>query len=281
MGNPCSTEGTAEGLRVLAKVLAWQSVFSWRLGRDGIASQILEQSLALLDEVELAGQDAQAERAFALMRIGLTVFDSDHKAAQQLYEQSLALYKALGDRWGMADVPLFLSWVALSSASFDLARQQGQESLALRQSLGDRRGIALSLMILGGVAVFQGRPKEAERLQRKSYAIYRELDDRFGIARAGRNLSVALMALGRLVEACSLREESVAICSDLESRVRIAYETGGLSQTRMLLGQYEEARADAQASLALARETGTPWVIADPLHVLGWLALAEGAYAEA
>jgi tetratricopeptide (TPR) repeat protein len=49
----------------------------------------------------------------------------------------------------------------------------------------------------------------------------------------------------------------------------------------MLLGQYEEARAHAQAGLALARETGTPWVIASALDQLGWLALVEGAYAEA
>jgi hypothetical protein len=49
----------------------------------------------------------------------------------------------------------------------------------------------------------------------------------------------------------------------------------------MHLGQHESAGQHAQLGLALAREVGEPTAIALSLLVLGCLALAEGAYAEA
>jgi len=57
-------------LRVLVRALAWQSVFNLRLGRIEFANQLLRDSLALLGEPALAGQDAWMETACVLLQMG-------------------------------------------------------------------------------------------------------------------------------------------------------------------------------------------------------------------
>jgi predicted ATPase/DNA-binding SARP family transcriptional activator len=168
---------SGDGLRVLVKILTWQSAFSGALGRIELAGQLLRQSLALLEGPELADQDTRPERAFVLKQMGRMAAGSDCEEARQLYEQSLALY----------------------------------------QGLGDQSGIASSLQALSGIALHQGQLEEGERLARESFAIRQELGDRAGIASGLRTLGVALLKLGKYVEAHSLLEESAAIYNDLGS----------------------------------------------------------------
>lgn len=93
-----------DGLRVWAKTLAWQGCFSLLLDHIELASQLLQQSLALLEGPELADRDTQSEKAFVLTQMGRIASGSDREQARRLFEQSLALYQALSDRWGMANV---------------------------------------------------------------------------------------------------------------------------------------------------------------------------------
>ncbi|MBE9508874.1 MAG: tetratricopeptide repeat protein, partial [Chloroflexi bacterium] len=179
-----SADGTsvAEGLRVLAKVLAWQSSFDLGLGRIELASQLVRQSLDILDGPELADQDTQAERAIALKHLGEVARESDYEEARRLFEQSLTLYHSLGDRWGMAYALERLGETIATLGQYDAAKRLYEESLANRQALGDRRGVAESLRRLAEVAGRQGQLGEAECLVRESVAVCREIGDQVGLA---------------------------------------------------------------------------------------------------
>ena len=124
----------AEGLRNWAKVLSWQSSFSGteRPGR------LLQQSLSLLERPELADQDTQPEKAFVLLQMGHRMVDFDREEARHLWEQSLALYQALGDRWMTANVLDNLGLIAWHFGDWGEAKRLYEESLAIRQSLGDQ-----------------------------------------------------------------------------------------------------------------------------------------------
>ncbi|MBE9508877.1 MAG: protein kinase, partial [Chloroflexi bacterium] len=179
-----SADGTsvAEGLRVLAKDLAWQSSFDLGLGRVELASQLVRQSLDILEGPELAGQDTRPERALALHRMGEIALESDREKAQRLFEQSLTLYRSVGDRWATARVLQRLGGVALQLSNYDETKQLYEESLAIRQALGDRREVAESLRRLAEVAGRQGQLGEAECLARESVAVCREIGDQVGLA---------------------------------------------------------------------------------------------------
>ena len=101
-----------ERQRLLAKALTWQGVFVRSMGYAGPAGPILERSIALLDALESVDQDVRAERAFALLEMGRQAFDLDRVRAKRCLEQSLDLYQALEDRWGVADTLYTLGWLA-------------------------------------------------------------------------------------------------------------------------------------------------------------------------
>jgi len=274
----------AEGLRVLARILARQADFSRvTLNRAEPANQLLRQSLAILERPELAGQDTRAEKALVLRIMGEIAarIDSNPEQARRLLEQGLALYQAVGDRWRAAKLLNHLAWVVERLGAYDEAKQLAEESLTIVQALGDQAQVAESLFVLGLSALSLGQLDEAERLCRESLAIYRETAGQRDIAVGLLNAGCILSLLGKFDEARSLFEESLAAFSDLGIRSHMARPDTWLGYAKMHLGHYEGARTHMQASFAVFREYGEQWVIGDSLFALGSVALAEEAYGEA
>jgi predicted ATPase/DNA-binding SARP family transcriptional activator len=237
-----SDKDSVLALMVLAKILAKQaeqSGISRSLGRAELADQLLRRSLAILERPELAGQDTRVEKAYVLRWMGRTT--SDLKEARRLSEQSLALYRALGDQ----------------------------------------RGRAKALQGLGNIAWRQGLLEEAQHLVRESIADFQEIGDRVGVANGLFDLGAVLLFLGKSAEAHSALEESITIYKNLGVRSSLAQANTRLGFAQAHLGQYEQARAQGQTGLALAREINYRWTIGTALNLLGVVALAEEAYGEA
>jgi predicted ATPase/DNA-binding SARP family transcriptional activator len=268
---------SGDGLRVLAKILTWQSVFSERTE----ASQLLRQSLALLQRPGLADQDIRQEKASILQHMGDIAIGSNREEAKQLYEQSLALYQALGDRWGTASALAASGWLACQLSAYREARQRGEESLALRRALGDQRGIADSLWLLGTTALHQVQLEEAKRLMLESLAIRQKTGDRIDTEYGVSGFGNTLVWLGQFAEAHSLREETLAIFNEQGLRDKTAIAHIWLGYSKAHLGRYEGARTHAQIGLALSREIGDRRGIGLSLLLLGMVASAGEAYAEA
>jgi predicted ATPase/DNA-binding SARP family transcriptional activator len=114
--------------RVFVRALAWQGHFSRQLERIECARQLLRQGLTLLDGSDAAG----LEKAFLLLEMGHIAVVSDRVEARRLYEQSLALYQALGDRWWTANALGALGELAHSLGAYSEASQWCEESPALR-----------------------------------------------------------------------------------------------------------------------------------------------------
>jgi predicted ATPase len=267
-----------DGSRVRARALAWQSGFEQELGRIQLAGQLLRQSLDLVERLGSSGQDMQAERAFVLLRMGEAVYDSDCPEAGRLFEQSLALYRTLGDRWRMAHVLRALGSIALNVGEYQRAKQLYEESLAIRRALGDPWGIANSLQGLGRVALSLGEIEEGERLVREGIAISEGIGDQAGIVKGLGNLGVLLPWSGKFAEAQALLEKSRAICEDMGFRVGLVYALAHLSVLKVNLGEYEPARSLAYQCRTLAREISHAWALGYSLIVLGCIALVERDY---
>jgi predicted ATPase/uncharacterized protein HemY len=270
-----------EGLRLRARALAWQGPMSWHLGRVELADQLARQGLSLLQDPALADQDTRAEKAFVLATVGQLTLHYDCGAARPLLEESLALYRALGDRWWAAVALDQLGTSAHILSSYDEAEQLYRESLAIRQSLGDQWGSASSLRSLGITHRAQGKHAQAERLFRESLAICREMDDRGGAAEGLEQLGLVLVELGRIAEGHVLLEQSLAIYDDLGHRLWWAYTNWSVGEAKVHLGQYKEARVLGERSLTFHRDSGDRTAIGYAHYLLGSVALAGKAYAEA
>jgi predicted ATPase/DNA-binding SARP family transcriptional activator len=273
---------SGDELRTLVKILTWQSVFSKLLGQTGLAGQLLERSWALLERPELADQDIRSEQAVVLREMGeITQLSGDREEAGRLYAQSLALYRALGDRRMTADLLTALGKNLGLLARYGEARQLLEEGLAMRRSMDDVRGIADSLMELSGVASEEGRLQEAQRSVRESIAICQKIGDWTGAADGLHSLGARLVHSGRFNEAHRLLTESVAIYNEQGRQIHLARATGDLGWAKVNLGLYEQARLQDQRALALFKETGNRRGIGLKLLGLGQIELAEESYAEA
>jgi predicted ATPase/DNA-binding SARP family transcriptional activator len=269
------------GLSVRARVLAWRSAFEQELGRIELAGQLLRQSQDLVEKLESSRQGVWVERAFVLLRMGEMAYHSRYTEAGRLLEQSLALYRALDDRWRTANVLRDLGSIALNVGNYGRAKQLYEESLAIRRALGDQWGIANSLQGLGRVSLSLGEIEAGEHLAQEGVALAEEIGDQGGVVKGLGNLSLLLSWSGRFAEAQAALERSRAICEDLGFRIGLVYVLAHQSTVMGHQGEYEPARALAYQCLAVAREINHSWGLGYATMLLGDLALVEDKAAEA
>ena len=255
---------------VWARLLLWKDRHSSTTAKS--APLLLEKSLILLDRAQSAGQDTRQERAYALLWLGSAArLRGADEEARRLWEESLALFQAVGDRLGMARVLAGLGSWALVEGTYGEARGWLEESLAIGRSMGHSERVRGSLYWLSLLAACQGRLDEAERLAREQSS---SVDSAYSPVFA----SEVLALCGKFAEALSILEKSLqaGVSGTLEP-----YARAWLGFTEAHLGQYRRARASAGAFLARGRGWAFQTSVGLGHFVLGLADLAEGAFAEA
>jgi tetratricopeptide (TPR) repeat protein len=99
----------------------------------------------------------------------------DVGAARALYEKSLAAFQALGDRWGIAGTLGDLGNLARDHSDYSGARAFYEESLRIFQELEHKRGIARLLDCFAGCAAAEGKPERALHLAGAAAALREKL----------------------------------------------------------------------------------------------------------
>jgi tetratricopeptide (TPR) repeat protein len=249
-----------------------------RLGdRRGIAQALfgmgrLEESVALYRELG----DTQ-DLSEALIDLALLAFQhGDNARAAQLYEESLALARAHGDRRGVA---LALGGLGLIEsfrrANFARAVALHEEALALYRELGDTRGIAIALTDLGGVLRMQGDYARATPLIEESLPLRREVGDQFGLADSLNGLAEVKRCQGDLGPAAELYEQSLRLFRQLGDVGWLYEPLMGLAEVARLQGHYEQARKLLEELFTVSDETGDRHARAHALDGLGLIAAAQ------
>jgi predicted ATPase/DNA-binding SARP family transcriptional activator/uncharacterized protein HemY len=271
-----------EGELVFGQLLARQGRFAYRLGQYSKARQLVQESLEILDELEAQGQPAAAqlvgatERAFPLRVLGSILRgDGDYQRAQQIYQESLAIYRQQGDDLGMAGVLKQLGIVAGSLGEYDEARRLFQEALELYRATGDQYGIANTLNDLGIVADRTGQYAEAQRLYQECLVIRRQIGHRWGMGTTLNNLGYLAFAQGEYAEARRLLEESFSMQRDIGDRYNMANSLVNLGATVREMGEYDQARSYFFEALTTAHEVGAIPLVLEALDGVGRLLVAS------
>jgi len=263
-------------LRLWAKALAWQGASTADL--NGAAS-LYRQSLAFLERPELAAQDTRQEKAFVLAFEGGRLLERDLQEARRFIEQSLALYRELGNKWGIAKGLRTLGYIDWRTGNHDSALTRAQAALATHREQGDQQGQAACMAILGLIQKSVGHLEEAERMEREAFRLSQRIGDWSLLVTRHNNLAHTLLWQGKFAEAQQLAGESLAICQNLGHHEGWAQHC--LSETLMHTGQYQAAGRQAAAGLLVAEAVGTRRNEGALYGVLGQLALVASSYAEA
>ena len=248
------------------------------LGETSKVVEFSEESLALFRGLGPAGK-----RGIAYALWNLAGVTSDNSQGKALVEESLALFREVGDKFGMAQCIMHLGGFLFIEGDYEQARARGEEDLALRREIGDKDGIANALASLGDVAVRQGDYQQAITRYEASLTGFREVGNKW--ARA----VFALSPLGRVAwvqsdygYAAKLYEQALALSEEVGDRGTVALTLtrlgGGVALAQ---GDYGRATKLFEEALALAREVGNKEVMAVAGYYLGRAAWAQGEYGQA
>ena len=153
--------------------------FFWDLGnRSSEGRAWLSQLLSA------AGPAVQGPaKAKALGAAGfLAVYQGDSPSAEAHLTEALTLWRALGDRSGIADSLITLGVAAQFRDDSAQAADLFEEALTLARAIDDRPNTYKALHLLGTVALRAGDYVQAEALHTESLALKRPQGDAYGVA---------------------------------------------------------------------------------------------------
>ncbi len=159
---------------------------------------------------------------------------------------------------------------------FTGARAQAEESLTIYRELGDRRGIGRSLHGLGVLAAAENNMASARALIKEGLSLAEAVGDRPFVGLALSNLGTFAIQANDEATAKSRIEESRRVWQELGSRECLSLAWSGLGDLARSRGRYAEAAAHYRESLDLIGDAGLPGWRAEYLVNLGHVTHCQG-----
>jgi predicted ATPase/transcriptional regulator with XRE-family HTH domain len=213
-----------------------------------------------------------AARARALRGIGrLAFFQGDFGPACALLEESIALWRALGDKLGLAHT-LYELQDLLHTQGDRMQFEYVEEVIRLYREAGNAQGLARATMLIGSLAEERGDRAALQSALDQNVAFYRQTGDRWALAIALRGRAWVAQLEGNYTESLRLREEALAYFRALRDKPDIMSMTGGMSALTRTMGDYARAAEFFEEALVLARDLGSRRWMANLLQGLGDLA---------
>ena len=261
--------GTVEVALRLASAL-WR--FWMMHGYLAEGRQWLERALARDNSV------APSVRAAALAAVGfLTANQGEAKRGQAYLEESLELFRELGNSRGFAYALTMQGWTMMIQGDYERARHRTEEGLVQARKLGFAPGVALALTGLGLLRWYQYRDDtQARALLEESLALQQEIQDRWGIETALLNLGVVLREQGDVARGAAVFEEYLALAQEQDEPRTIAAALLNLGWLALDAGDDARTTHCFEGSLALFDNVGDRVGIAAALEGLASAALTQG-----
>lgn len=217
-------------------------------------------------------------RAKAHLAAGtLASIQNDYDRVEAYCQQSLVLFRELGDQPGIALSLYLLSVVPWMKGDTVAARSLTENALAVFRELGDRERIAWSLSTLGLMDAQEGKYADARALYEESLALHRELGDKRAIATTLLRLAnMFFVSRGDQATLRSLLEEGLALFRELGEKEGIA--NSYVLEGRLALDQGDAATAHTrlEESIMLYREIGHRKALAESLAILARVVMVQG-----
>jgi predicted ATPase/DNA-binding SARP family transcriptional activator len=243
-----ATAGEIELEVRLAVAARWYWVVQGHLG----------EGRSVFDGVVERTADAPPElRATALVQGAIFPFrNGDTEMAAALLQESLDLYRELGDVEGIARATAELGGVAIAELDLDRAAALYEECVPLLRSLGNESRLAVAFGNLGTIAHMHGDHATAVRYYGEAIEASRASNDEDGLAVNLHNLGRSELALGQSDRGFETLNASLAIARRLGYREVIAYCLGGFAEVATLDEDATRAATLLGAAEALFAEIG-------------------------
>jgi predicted ATPase len=155
------------------------------------------------------------------------------------------------------------------------------QSVMMWRGLGEKRGLAFALIIQGMLAINLNELQKALACEEEAVAIFTELKDRWGMALAYNDLGNVYRQAGQYPEALKFFKKSLKIWKDLKDTWGQPLTLSNLGFLDFLKGSYASARRQLEAALKIQQEVKDKWGLSETVKCLGDMAVRRRQYAEA
>jgi len=249
-----------------------------------------------------AGVDGQRDLAYALITLGeVDHFQEDFSTKAALAEESAALFRLLGDKWGLAGAlhrladtkdplvnyqprgvagarPPLPELEPAARNDHSAERALHEECLMLYRETGDRWGQAEAILDLGITAAVSGDRVTGRRYFNEYLEIQNSFNDRGAIAHCLIFLGFDALAEDDLAAATDFFRHSLSIREDIQFDFGKAWALYNLAEVARRRREWQSTRQLLTMSLALRQQTAFPDEIAAHKLANGRLALSEGDF---
>jgi tetratricopeptide (TPR) repeat protein len=183
----------------------------------------------------------------------------------QLLEESIAIYREVGDKKYLADALNSRSYIAMDQADYPLAQSLLEESQILFQDAESLSGIGWTVSNLGFVALHQKDYARARQFFEEGYKIRRDLGEKFGTLLSLISIGTVSIFLGDLRTARIDLEQALnglhkvgykqGIAESLEGLAGVAGASGNPRRAARLFGAAEALREASRAPMSQAEHS--------------------------
>jgi predicted ATPase/class 3 adenylate cyclase len=203
-------------------------------------------------------------RAKALDMAGtIENYRGEHERAQSLLEESAALYRATGDKRGLARAVNSLGHTAADLGDWGRAEALYRESMELGGELGERERVYAALNNLGWAALCQEDYERAAELCRESRSLAESMGRMDLLRHGGPNLGWVSLGQGDHAEAAVLFKEALAFFREVGDQVNIAEVLEGFAGVAGAQGEGERAARLYGIADSLRETIGAPLLPGD------------------
>ncbi len=201
--------------------------------------------------------------------IMLLGYIGDIAEADRLANESLAMFRELGDKASMAWVLADMGCHAWGRADYTEAVRLCEQSVALFREINDPRGMCWALMWLAYVACDHGEAEEALRLFNASLTAVNQTGDGVDAIACSADLGLGYLAyhVGDYERANALQRRTMALYQQGVDPDAANYALLYLGRIALAQGDIEHAAAQLEASEAWFRQAqqmaGLSWVLHD------------------
>ncbi len=221
-------------------------------------------------------------RARALLATGSLAASLGHvERGEVLCQESLALFREIGDTQGMGDATFHLAHIAFARWDLATARKLFEESLVFLGEIGDKTLTAWALGALALVVLYQGEYARVRPLAEQAREICREVGDTTGVTMSLMTLARVTFWQGDLVLAKTLAEEGLASASETGATSAEALALALHGEIALAQGETTTARLLIEQSHTLWQKVANQGMLSSTRSLLGKVLAVEGDHSAA
>jgi len=232
-----------------AQALAVYSFCMFRRGNFPETIKLAKQSLQMARVLSNQGLEA-----FSLSFLGVfTILQGSTGAGGPLLEQSLAIYRALGDKVGQANV---LEWLSNDHRDIERATDFSRESLRLYRELGHLSGMIGSLTALSRLTMWRGDFSSPTPWLEEAILISRQLGDVTSEEEPLITLGNLAYWQGNYQLAIAYHQEVLTLCERVGDHFQYLWAHIHMAYPVLRQGDIHQARELFEASIRSTQKAG-------------------------